>query len=47
MQYRPDLRVAETLGDLKEGAQNKDETRYIRGCDSTEEKEELTSLNSE
>jgi len=40
MQYRPDLREAETLGDLKDGAQNKDETRYIRECDSTEEEEE-------
>jgi hypothetical protein len=39
MQYRPDLGEAETLGDLKEGAQNKDETRYIRDCDSTEEEE--------
>lgn len=40
MQYRPDLREEATLGDLKEGARNNDESQYIRDCDSTEEEEE-------
>jgi hypothetical protein len=39
MQYRPDLGEEETLEDLKEGARNNNEIRYIRDCDSTERKE--------
>jgi hypothetical protein len=40
MQYLPDLRKEATVGELKEGTRNNDETRYIRDCDSTEEEEE-------
>lgn len=36
MQYLPDLREEETLGELKEGTRYNDETRRIRDCDSTE-----------
>jgi hypothetical protein len=44
MRYIADLREEETLGELKEGARNNDETRYIRDCESTEEEEHKNNL---